>query len=56
MLQISKVSDDLKLSLLEELFEELTTATPDGDYNPELQTWTHREWIQFSPVKLNQER
>lgn len=42
-------------SLLEYLFEELDVSDPNGVYDSESHTWTHRNWIQFSPVKQNQE-
>ena len=43
------------ISILEELFEPLPTPRPDGKYDPITQTWEHREWLQFTPVKHNQE-
>ncbi len=42
-------------SLLEDLFEELDVPDPNDEYDPKSQTWTHRDWIQFSPVKLSRE-
>ena len=41
--------------LLHQLFEPLGVAEPNGKYCPETQTWEHRDWLQFSPVKHNQE-
>lgn len=42
-------------SLLERLFEPLSVDEPKGAYRPQSQTWAHRDWLQFSPVKHNQE-
>ena len=42
-------------SLMMKLFEEIEVDAPSGEYCTEDQTWSHREWLEFSPVKNNQE-
>lgn len=46
-----------KKSLLEELFEPIceTPQSEAGEYNPNSQTWSHRNAQLMSPVKHNQE-
>lgn len=46
-----------QLSLLGRLFEPVpeTPAVELGQYNPDTQTWSHRNSILMSPVKHNQE-
>ena len=44
--------------VIEQLFEELpdeVTAADKGVYDPETQTWSHRDAAAMSPVKHNQE-
>lgn len=44
-----------QFSVLETLFERVDLAEVAGQYCPATQTWEHRDWLQFSPVKHNQE-
>jgi len=54
MATISGTSRQQK-SILERLFEPLSITPTTGVYDPGSQTWSHREWLEFSPVKNNQE-
>lgn len=42
-------------SVFSDLFEVIELNSPEGKYDVESQTWSHRDWTQFSPVKNNQE-
>ena len=44
--------------LLEKLFEPVQGTSPAdlGHYDPETQTWSHRDSILMSPVKHNREQ
>lgn len=46
---------ELPPSLLSRLFERLPESRPEGYYDAKRQTWSHREGVQFSPSKHNQE-
>jgi hypothetical protein len=43
------------ISVLEMLFERVDLPEVEGRYCPSTQTWEHRDWLQFTPVKHNQE-
>jgi len=45
----------LQPSVLARLFEPVPNPKVTGKYDPRTQTWSHREAIQFSPAKHNQE-
>jgi hypothetical protein len=44
-----------EMSVLETLFERVDLSDVTGHYCPATQSWEHRDWLQFSPVKHNQE-
>lgn len=43
-------------SVLQRLFEVLPEPSQQGHYEPEKQTWSHRDAQLMSPVKHNQEQ
>lgn len=50
---LSPLEEKALPSVLEGLFEEENLPEIGGRYCPETQTWEHRDWLQFSPVKHN---
>lgn len=45
----------MEITILEQLFEELSSPAIKGCYDLSTQTWTHRDPVLFSPQKHNQE-
>jgi hypothetical protein len=51
----SERANSTENSVLQRMFEPLPDVEIEGSYDPSLQTWSHRNPAQFSPVKNNQE-
>lgn len=52
---IAERAEKQDASVLDSLFELADLPEVEGRYCPSTQTWEHRNWLQFSPVKHNQE-
>jgi hypothetical protein len=47
--------DLTKFPLLALTLEESDTSDPDGFYDEETDTWSHRNWLGWTPKKHNEE-